>query len=132
MAGPGKARHASSVLPFRSRERRGHMARKSTLPHAPHLDNGAPDAVVNAQVDSRKEGATTPEPDTTFDTATFDAQPAPAAAQVLDPFDPQTYRAAPGLSAAAGVKDHLTELSVTTPNAAWWVRRHPDENYSLV
>jgi hypothetical protein len=35
------------------------------------------------------------------------------------------------LAAAAGVQKHLTELAVTTPNKAWWVRRHPDPEYAF-
>jgi hypothetical protein len=50
----------------------------------------------------------------------------------LDPFDPSTYKVSQTLAAAAGVKKHLTELAVCTPNKAWWVRRHPDPGYSLM
>jgi hypothetical protein len=50
---------------------------------------------------------------------------------VLDPFAPDTYKVPQSLDAAAGVKKHLTELSVRTPDKSWWVRRHPDPQYSL-
>jgi hypothetical protein len=48
-----------------------------------------------------------------------------------DPFDPATYRVRQTLAEAAGVKKHMTELPVCTPNKAWWVRRHPDSEFSL-
>src|SRR5262249_46659017 len=35
------------------------------------------------------------------------------------------------LAAAAGVKKHLTELPIRTPDKSWWVRRHPEPEYSL-
>jgi hypothetical protein len=35
------------------------------------------------------------------------------------------------LSAAAGVTQVLTDLPVTPPNKAWWVRRRPDDGYSM-
>jgi hypothetical protein len=58
---------------------------------------------------------------------TAPSSPAPE----IDPFDPQTYRVSQTLAAAAGVKRHLTELPVCKPRAEWWVRRHPDPEFSL-
>jgi hypothetical protein len=49
----------------------------------------------------------------------------------IDPFDPGTYKVSQTLAAAAGVKKHMTDLAVGPPNKAWWVRRHPDPEYSL-
>src|SRR5262249_6034888 len=48
---------------------------------------------------------------------------------VIDPFDPATYKVAPTLDAAAGVKRHVGELEVRAPASAWWVRVHEDPAY---
>jgi hypothetical protein len=60
-------------------------------------------------------------------------QPPAAAKEVAepDPFDPSTYKVAQNLAAATGVRKHLTELAVRTPDKSWWVRCHPDPKYSL-
>jgi hypothetical protein len=71
----------------------------------------APQAASNPSADGRKEQ--------------------PAAEAAPDPFDPATYKVAQNLAAAAGVKKHLTELAVCTPNKAWWVRRHPSPEYAI-
>jgi hypothetical protein len=49
----------------------------------------------------------------------------------IDPFDPSTYKVSQSLAAAAGVKKHLTDLAVRTPDKSWWVRRHPAAEYSF-
>jgi hypothetical protein len=77
--------------------------------------------------------------DTSFDPAEFElddtgasSSPSskPATAEI-DPFDPETYKRAQDLAAAAGVREVLTDLPHVPPNAAWWVRRHPDPKYSF-
>jgi hypothetical protein len=55
----------------------------------------------------------------------------PPGAEALDPFDPMTYRVSQTLAAAAGVKPHLTDLAVRMPDKAWWVRCHPDPEFSF-
>jgi hypothetical protein len=57
--------------------------------------------------------------------------PPPGGAKDPDPFDPATYKVAQTLAAAAGVKQHLTDLPVRTPDKSWWSRRHPDPEYAL-
>jgi hypothetical protein len=49
----------------------------------------------------------------------------------LDPWNLDNFRQRQSLAAAAGVKKHLTELPVRTPDKSWWVRRHPDPEYCL-
>jgi hypothetical protein len=98
------------------------VARKSSVPSDPAQDNGQP---VPGDA-SEPEGPT----DTSFDPAEFEKPATPGTAEP-DPFDPETYRVRQTLAAAKGVKEHLTELPVRTPDPAWWVRRHPDPAYSL-
>jgi hypothetical protein len=50
---------------------------------------------------------------------------------VLDPFDPATYKVSQDLSATAGVKKHFVNIPVRKPNKSWWVRRHPDPEYTF-
>ncbi len=69
-----------------------------------------PDGPVNSDI-----------PDTP-DTA---ADPSP------DPFDPDSLRLKGDFTAAAGVKKLLLTVSVRKPDKSWFVRTHPDENYSL-
>jgi hypothetical protein len=71
-----------------------------------------------------------PNPDTSFETSRLESQPPSDGAP--DPFDPSTYKVHQSLAAAAGVKEHLSELDARSPDAAWWVRRHPDPSYCLV
>jgi hypothetical protein len=77
---------------------------------------------------------------TDFDPAAFEAPEAPdappsaarqPAEQIIDPFDPATYKTAQTLAAAAGVKEVLTDLQVRAPEKSWWVRRHPEPDYVL-
>ena len=56
--------------------------------------------------------------------------PAPKAAGP-DPFDPSKLRLSQGMSAAQGVKKHLTTLPVRKPSKEWFVRCHPDPSYRL-
>src|SRR5262249_30236286 len=110
------------------------LSRKASVPHSEPEDNGE---VIAEAGDAREpENATGLD----FDPAEFDtaSQPEPVnCVQVEpddgpDPFNPATYRASQSLAAAAGVQKHLTELSITTPNKAWWVRRHPDPEFCLL
>jgi hypothetical protein len=48
-----------------------------------------------------------------------------------DPFDPARLRLSPNLTAALGVKKHLTTVPVRKPSKEWFVRCHPDEKYRL-
>jgi hypothetical protein len=66
-----------------------------------------------------------------FDPAELESPPPTTTPDTPDPFDPSTYKVRQNLSAAAGVKNVLTELAVTTPNKSWWVRRHPNPEYAL-
>jgi hypothetical protein len=98
------------------------MVRNRSVPPPAQADNHQPDEKGGEEF--------------SFDTAELE-EPAPEVAPAtdhgaaLDPFDPATYRVSQTLAAAAGVTKHLTELAVTTPNKAWWVRRHPDAKYAL-
>jgi hypothetical protein len=58
------------------------------------------------------------------------ASPSPSPS-VLDPFDPNTYRLQPSLLVSAGVEKHITDLPVRKPDKSWWVRVHPEPEYSL-
>ena len=48
-----------------------------------------------------------------------------------DPFDPSKLRLSQGMTAAQGVKKHLTTLPVRKPSKEWFVRCHPDPSYRL-
>ena len=48
-----------------------------------------------------------------------------------DPFDPSKLRLSQGMSAAQGVRKHLTTLPVRKPSKEWFVRCHPDPSYRL-
>jgi hypothetical protein len=58
------------------------------------------------------------------------ASPA-ASAPAPDPFDPARLRLSPNLTAALGVKKHLTTVPVRKPSKEWFVRCHPDPTYRL-
>jgi hypothetical protein len=63
--------------------------------------------------------------------ASTNGQPPPAPPPTINPFDPAGYRVSQSLAAAAGVKKVLTDLSVCTPKAEWFVRRHPSPEYAM-
>ena len=48
-----------------------------------------------------------------------------------DPFDPSRLRLSQNMTAALGVKKHLTTLPVRKPSKEWFVRTHPDPTYRL-
>lgn len=52
-------------------------------------------------------------------------------AQAPDPFDPARLRLSQGMTAALGVKKHLTTLPVRKPSKEWFVRCHGDAAYRL-
>jgi hypothetical protein len=58
-------------------------------------------------------------------TPTMPKPPAP------DPFDPARLRLSQNLTAALGVKKHLTTVPVRKPSKEWFVRCHPDPTYRL-
>lgn len=65
------------------------------------------------------------------ETGTKPTAPAPSKAPAPDPFDPAKLRLTQSLSAALGVKKHLTTLPVKKPVREWFVRTHPDPRYRL-
>jgi hypothetical protein len=68
--------------------------------------------------------------DTSFEPPQTESSPPASADQVINPYDPATYKVPQSLAAAAGVEKHLVELPVRAPDKTWWVRRHPEEEYS--
>lgn len=48
-----------------------------------------------------------------------------------DPFDPARPRLSQNMTAALGVKKHLTTVPVRKPSKEWFVRCHPDPTYRL-
>lgn len=48
-----------------------------------------------------------------------------------DPFDPAKLRLSQGMTAAFGVKKHLTTLPVRKPSKEWFVRCHNDPTFRL-
>jgi hypothetical protein len=57
--------------------------------------------------------------------------PTASKAQAPDPFDPARLRLSQNLTAALGVKKHLTTVPVRKPAKEWFVRTHPDEAYRI-
>jgi hypothetical protein len=55
----------------------------------------------------------------------------PPTATAPDPFDPAKLRLAQGMTAAAGVKKHLTTIPTRKPSKEWFVRCHEDPAYRL-
>jgi hypothetical protein len=80
--------------------------------------NNTPPPEVSTPVATETGSVTTPTP----------AAPKP---QAPDPFDPARLRLSPNLTAALGVKKHLTTVPVRKPSKEWFVRCHPDETYRL-
>lgn len=55
----------------------------------------------------------------------------PPNASVPDPFDPAKLRLAQGMTAAQGVKKHLTTIPTRKPSKEWFIRCHNDQAYRL-
>lgn len=55
----------------------------------------------------------------------------PPKASAPDPFDPAKLRLSQGMTAALGVKKHLTTIPTRKPSKEWFVRCHPDPAYRL-
>ena len=55
----------------------------------------------------------------------------PSTATAPDPFDPSRLRLSQNMTAALGVKKHLTTLPVRKPSKEWFVRTHNDPAYRL-
>ncbi len=56
---------------------------------------------------------------------------APPKTAAPDPFDPAKLRLSQGMTAALGVKKHLTTLPVRKPSKEWFVRCHNDPAFRL-
>jgi hypothetical protein len=97
-------------------------------PSTPHSNDG------NVTATSFPFGAESP-PEQPADPVTPPQGTAPgtaaAAANVIDPFDPATYKTAQPLTAAAGVEEILTEITARAPDKEWWCRVHPDPAMSF-
>jgi hypothetical protein len=120
------------------------MGRKPNNPSSHSSSNGEEEFPFGANVEpaTADESGAVPAPPGRLPPDNPDpgqqGEPGPEAPEVRaepssapDPYDPSTYKVTLSLAAAAGVQKHLTELAVTPPKKAWWVRRHPDPAYAL-
>jgi len=88
-------------------------------------------AKIDASVPDEKGHEPEPAVDTSFDPATFTANASTPAPTAPDPFDPASLRLSQDFAAGLGVKKALLTVPVRKPDKSWFVRVHPDDDYSL-